>query len=426
MSEPNATPAVAEEREAAPSRVPAGPGTVAAPSLSVPLPWPLLVALFLAALSLRPQLVGLGPLLPEIQADLGISHAEAGLLTTIPVLCMGIFAFLSPLIAGRFGTAPTVAVSLVAIGAFGLLRVAAPELVSIAALTIGVGVGIGVAGTLLPAYVKERLDHAPVAGTVAYSSGLQLGSAISAAIAIPLALALGGWRVAMALFSGVTLLLLVPWLAIGVRDGPHTAARMRPTRHDYLDRRGWELAVVLAIFSSVYYGLISWLTDAYIEAGWTPAAAGGLVGLLNIGAFIGALSVGAIVGRIASFGATLVGMGVLFAASVALLAAVPAIAPASAILAGIANGALFTLVLTLPPRVARSPARAAGISSVMLGTGYIVAALSPIGLGAVRDTTGSFQLSLGALALAALFVAVGMAFIARWPAAGAESATPQA
>ena len=54
--------------------------------------WTLLAALFLAALALRPQLVGVGPLLPEIEDDLGVSHAVAGLLGTIPVLCMGVFA----------------------------------------------------------------------------------------------------------------------------------------------------------------------------------------------------------------------------------------------------------------------------------------------------------------------------------------------
>src|SRR6185295_8798129 len=45
----------------------------------------LLAALFVAALALRPQLVGAGPLLPEIQDDLGVSHAVVGLLGTIPV-----------------------------------------------------------------------------------------------------------------------------------------------------------------------------------------------------------------------------------------------------------------------------------------------------------------------------------------------------
>jgi cyanate permease len=40
----------------------------------------LLAALFLGALALRPQLVGVGPLLPEIDDDLDVSHAVAGLL----------------------------------------------------------------------------------------------------------------------------------------------------------------------------------------------------------------------------------------------------------------------------------------------------------------------------------------------------------
>jgi MFS transporter, CP family, cyanate transporter len=43
----------------------------------------LLAALFVASLALRPQLVGVGPILPDIEADLGVSHAVAGLLGTL-------------------------------------------------------------------------------------------------------------------------------------------------------------------------------------------------------------------------------------------------------------------------------------------------------------------------------------------------------
>ena len=42
------------------------------------------------------QIVGVGPLIPAIQDDLDISHAVAGLLGTIPVLCMGLFALPAP------------------------------------------------------------------------------------------------------------------------------------------------------------------------------------------------------------------------------------------------------------------------------------------------------------------------------------------
>ena len=60
---------------------------------------PLVFGLLLTSLTLRPQVVGVGPLVPEIQQALGMSHAFTGLLVTIPVLCLGIFAPLAPIIA---------------------------------------------------------------------------------------------------------------------------------------------------------------------------------------------------------------------------------------------------------------------------------------------------------------------------------------
>ena len=77
--------------------------------------WALLAALFLGALALRPQLVGVGPLLPEIDEDLGVSHAVAGLLGTIPVLCMGVFAPPAAYVAARIGTRAAIGACLAAI-----------------------------------------------------------------------------------------------------------------------------------------------------------------------------------------------------------------------------------------------------------------------------------------------------------------------
>ena len=122
---------------------------------------PLLVALFLAALALRPQLVGIGPLLPSIQDDLGITHAVAGLLGTIPVLCMGLFAPPAPFLSGRIGSRRAIAVALALIGVFGVLRAIAPGAVAVIVLTFPIGVGMGLAGALLPVAVKERFADRP-------------------------------------------------------------------------------------------------------------------------------------------------------------------------------------------------------------------------------------------------------------------------
>src|SRR5215210_8069045 len=86
----------------------------------------LLAALFLSALALRPQLVGVGPLIPAAAEDLHVSHAVAGLLGTIPVLCMGLFAPPAGLLSARTGTRLAIALCLACIAAFGVLRAAAP------------------------------------------------------------------------------------------------------------------------------------------------------------------------------------------------------------------------------------------------------------------------------------------------------------
>src|SRR5581483_8505476 len=151
-------------------------------------------ALFLVSLALRPQIIGAAPLIPAIQDDLGVSHTVAGLLGTIPVLCMGIFAPAAAYVAGILGARRAIAAAVGLIAAGGLLRVAVPNTVVLIALTLPVGVGIAVAGTLMPAAVKERLAHRPAFATGTYAAGIQLGAALSAALAVPLAHLHGGWR----------------------------------------------------------------------------------------------------------------------------------------------------------------------------------------------------------------------------------------
>src|ERR1700742_1472321 len=85
----------------------------------------LLAGLFAAALALRPQLVGIGPLLPAIERDFQLSHAVAGSLPAIPVLCMGLLAASAGFVSRRAGW--VVAAGLGAIAVFGALRSLAPS-----------------------------------------------------------------------------------------------------------------------------------------------------------------------------------------------------------------------------------------------------------------------------------------------------------
>ena len=62
-----------------------------------------LAGIVLSALALRPQIIAIGPLVDAIDTDLGVSHTVTGLLGTIPLLCIGIFAPAAGPLAARVG-----------------------------------------------------------------------------------------------------------------------------------------------------------------------------------------------------------------------------------------------------------------------------------------------------------------------------------
>ncbi len=94
--------------------------------------------------------------------------------------------------------------------------------------------------------------------------------------------------------------------------------------------------------------------------------------------------------------------GVVLCLAIAGVLVAPDAAIGWMVVGGMAIGAMFTLTLTLPVDIGDRPVEVAGLAAVMLAGGYVVAAFSPAMLGWVRDLTGSFGVSLGALSVIAL------------------------
>lgn len=364
----------------------------------------LLLALFLGALALRPQVVGVGPLLPEIDDDLHVSHAVAGLLGTIPVLCMGLFAPPAAHLAARYGTRAAIGASLAGIAAFGLARAVVPGAPLVLLLTIPIGVGMGLAGALMPVAVKERFAHRPAFASGVYTTGINLGSALSSALAVPIAAAWGGWRAALAVFSAATILFFAGWLFFTPRARERVQYE-RPLSLPWGKAIVWGLVAVFALQSIVYYGLVSWLPDSFQERGWSDASAGALVGVMSVAA----LPAGLVIPWLADRGGSrrqwlALTAGIQVVATVGI-ATLPGGGWLWVTLAGFGIGAAFPMMLTLPLDVAMDPAQTGATVGLMLGAGYTITATGPLLLGAVRDLTGSFSTSLW------LLVAIATGFL---------------
>jgi CP family cyanate transporter-like MFS transporter len=358
----------------------------------------LLVAMGLGSLSLRPQLVGIGPLLPNIQHSLGVSHAIAGLLVTIPVLCMGLFAPTAALLAARVGTTRAVSAALILVAVAGIARAITPSAALVLLATVPVGIGMALGNALMPLAVKGGFESRPLLGTGVYTTGIQLGSFLAAIVAVPIADAWFGWRGALAAFGIAASAGAIVWLLFSPRGQGSVVDAGGIPRLPLRSLTAWLLVAMFASVAVNYYGLGAWLPDAYQERGWSEGHAALLLAIFNLATVPAGIAVTFLGDRLGSRRTYMVLAAVALTAGTVLLIEVPAGAYAWAFIGGFGNGMMFPLMMTMPLDVSRRATDVSAVTGMMLGFGYSLAAISPFALGAVRDATGSFRTSLWLLA----------------------------
>lgn len=361
------------------------------------MPLAVIAGLFLASLALRPQLLAIGPLLPLIREDLGLSASIAGLLTTIPVLCMGIFAPIGPRVAARLGPHRAFAVFLATIIGFGFLRSLGDGPVLVIIATFGIGVGIGMAGAVPSMVVSARLPGRPALGTGAYAAGIVAGSTLAAGLAVPLALD-DDWRMSLAVLSVASIGSLVAWLVLVPPDPKGVGVRRPPARRlPWGSATAWLLVVVFGLQSILFYGIIAWLPNVYVERGWSPADAGSLVALFNGIGLVTTISVPLVADRLGRRRPQLMVSSIASLLALGGVILVPDAAYPMVAILGLALGIVFPLSLTLPLDVSDDPTTVGSVAAFMLFGGYILSSVGPLALGIARDASGDFVASLGLL-----------------------------
>ena len=376
--------------------------------------WRLLVVMVAVALNLRPAIAAVPPLLDAIQADLGLSATGAGLLTALPVVCMGVFAPAGTALGRRVGreTAVSCALALVAFGT--LVRGLGESMVPLYGGTLVAGVGIAMGGALLPGVVKAWFPARAGAVTGLYTAGLVAGAMLASAATVPLSHVLGGgWAAAIAAWGLLAVAALVAWVP-ATRRLRATAEPPAPGRLRLPWGSGvaWRITLYMGSQSLLYYAALTWLSPLYLAAGWSASRAGLLLGLFSLTQVFSALAVPAMVDRTGDhrpWVALCVGTATAMLAAIGL---VPTAAPwAWAALLGLGVGGMFALALTMLVRQASTPAAAARLSGMALLVGYLIAATGPVLAGAVYDAVGSYRapfLMLAGIGVGTLVVGVSV------------------
>lgn len=373
-------------------------------------PWLLLLGLVLVALNLRPALSSIAPLLNDVSDSLGMSAAQAGLLTTLPVLCLGLFAPLAPILARRFGSERVVLMILLTLAAGLALRSSFGQL-GLFSGSLLAGASIGVIGVLLPGIVKRDFPKQAGAMTGVYTMALCLGAAIAAGSTVPLTHYFNDqWQMGLGFWLVPALVAALVWFpqAREPHDTNRVAYRVKGLLRDPL---AWQVTLYMGLQSSLSYIVFGWLPSILIDRGLTPTHAGLLLSGSIIVQVISALGVPWLATRgkdqrlpiLLLMLLTLSGLfGCLYAPLEGLWG--------WGILLGLGQGGTFSLALALIVLRSRDSHVAANLSSMAQGVGYTIASMGPFAVGVVHDVTGSWSAIgwiFGVLGLGALMAGMG-------------------
>lgn len=374
----------------------------------------LLLGILMIATTLRVTFTGAAPLLDMIRDTFGLTTAQTGILTTLPLLA---FAIVSPLAAGiarRFGIERSLfAAMLIICGGIALRSAGNTAFLYIGTAIIGCGIAMG--NVLLPGLIKRDFPDQVARLTGAYSLTMGVAAAIGSMFVVPIAQHGYGWPgalMALMIFPIVALLIWLPQLSNHTTSTLSTSKALH-SRGIWSSTLAWQVTLFLGINSLIYYVVIGWLPSILISHGYSEAQAGSLHGLMQLATAAPGLLVGMILSRLKDQRGIAILMALLCAISCIGLLFVPGLASIWVVIFGFGSGATMILGLTFIGLRANSAHQAAALSGMAQCVGYLLAAFGPPVMGKIHDLSGQWSLPLLGCAILACVMAVFGGFAGR-------------
>ncbi|MFE9404454.1 CynX/NimT family MFS transporter [Streptomyces sp. NPDC006530] len=395
----------------------------------------LMVGIVLASVNMRAALASVSPLVSDISASFGLSSTASSLVTSVPVLFLGLGALVAPWLARRFGTEPVLLFALLLL-AVGILVRVAPSAVALYGGGVLVGTAIALLNVLMPGLIKRDFPDRAASMTSVYTGAMIAGATVVAASSVPLEKAFGdSWEASLAVWSLLAVLAAVAWLpqvliargrtghevrvtsgaaASGSTGTGGAAASASPGRSVWRSALAWQVTFFMGLQSLWSYVLIAWMPTIFTDHGMSRSTAGVIFAFNNLIQVAGAFAVPLLAGRMRSQRPLIVLVTSLVAAGyVGLMVAPVSGAWLWAGVLGIGQGGAVGLALTLIVLRSGDARTAARLSGMAQTVGYLLAAIGPFAAGAVHQATGGWTVPIAlVLGVCAAALAVGL-FAAR-------------
>ncbi|MEU5981741.1 MFS transporter [Streptomyces sp. NPDC047434] len=377
----------------------------------------LMVGIVLASLNMRAALASVSPLVSDIAAAFGLSSAASSLVTSVPVLFLGVGALVAPWLGRRFGAEPVLLAALLLLGAGILLRVL-PSVYALYGGGVLVGTAIALLNVLMPGLIKRDFPDRAASMTSVYTGAMIAGATVVAAASVPLEQAFGdSWQASLAFWSLLAAVAAVAWLpqvliARGRTGHAVRAAPATPARSVWRSALAWQVTLFMGLQSLWSYVLIAWMPTIFTDHGMSRSTAGVVFAFNNLIQVAGAFVVPLLAGRMRSQRPLVALVTTLVAAGYTGLMVAPVEGAWlwSAVL-GVGQGGAVGLALTLIVLRSGDAVTASRLSGMAQTVGYLLAAAGPLTAGAVHQATGSWTVPI-ALVLGVCATALGVGLLA--------------
>lgn len=367
----------------------------------------LMFAIAVIAINLRPAITGVGPLIYEIRLDTGLSNTLLGMLTTLPILALGVFSVLTPLFTRKIGMEGTMMFALILITAGTLLRVI-PTYLALFSGTVIVGIGIALGNVLLPGIAKKRFPNRFGLVTGIYAAMLGVGAAIASGISVPLSEDLGlGWRWALGVWAFVSLLALIIWIPQLKKNHPViTRKNLRTSlKHLVTSKPAWHVALFMGLQSLSFYVLTAWLPEILIERDMSPVRAGLMLSLMQAVGIVGTFLMPSWASKMDQqrLPVVIIVLGELIGLAGLMMPYISGFMMVVWVsVLGISLGGSFGIALLFIGIRARDSDSANELSGMAQSVGYTLAATGPALFGGLHDLVHNWTLPLAFLLVIAL------------------------
>ena len=358
--------------------------------------WALLSLVFIS-LAIRPPVASIGPLVEELIRTEFLTLFQVSLMTSLPIVCFGLGAFLSPALVKRFTLNKAMMYVLIVLSVAMATRLIGgfPALMT---STIIIGLAIAIANVLIPTIVREQFPDRIELITGVYVTLLAISASFAAAIAVPSSDLLGGWRGALAVWIIPAVLAIVFWVPLfrSKSVGKITSVATHAEERKAVVRSSltWGIVFFFGLQSGGFYSILNWLPSLLIDRGMSAVDAGSLLGLTTFVGVPSGFLASLLFRKFKSLSLIAVVMTSLTLAGLLMIWLTPELLVLACVITGFGFAATFPLSLTLIGSRASTSTQTTQLSALAQGWGYLISAAGTFGFGFLREVTGTWDASL--------------------------------